>query len=29
MADMVMINPVDAAKAMIHQNDSGDITYLP
>lgn len=29
MADMVMINPVDAAKAMIHQNDNGDITYLP
>lgn len=29
MADMVMINPVDAAKAMIHQNADGDIVYLP
>lgn len=29
MADMVMINPVDAAKAMIHQNADGDITYIP
>ena len=28
-ADMIMINPVDAAKAMIHQNADGDITYLP
>ena len=28
-ADMVMINPVDAAKAMIHQTTSGEITYLP
>jgi hypothetical protein len=29
MADMVMINPVDAAKAMIHQNADGDIAYVP
>lgn len=29
MADMVMLNPVDAAKAMIHQNVDGDIVYLP
>jgi hypothetical protein len=29
IADMVMINPVDAAKAMIHQNNDGDITYVP
>ena len=29
MADMVMLNPVDAAKAMIHQNADGDIVYLP
>ena len=29
IADMVMINPVDAAKAMIHQNADGDIVYLP
>lgn len=28
-ADIVMINPADAAKAMIHQNTDGDITYLP
>ena len=28
-ADMVMINPVDAAKAMIHQTTAGEITYLP
>lgn len=28
-ADIVMINPVDAAKAMIHQNADGDITYIP
>lgn len=28
-ADIVMINPVDAAKAMIHQNTDGDITYIP
>lgn len=28
-ADMVMINPADAAKAMIHQNADGDIVYLP
>ena len=28
-ADMIMINPVDAAKAMIHQNADGDMTYLP
>lgn len=29
MADMIMLNPVDAAKAMIHQNADGDITYIP
>lgn len=29
IADMVMINPVDAAKAMIHQNTDGDIVYIP
>jgi hypothetical protein len=28
-ADMVMINPVDAARAMIRQTTSGEITYLP
>lgn len=28
-ADMVFINPVDAAKAMIHQNADGDIVYIP
>lgn len=28
-ADIVMINPADAAKAMIHQNVDGNITYLP
>lgn len=28
-ADIIMINPVDAAKAMIHQNNDGDITYIP
>ena len=28
-ADVVMINPVDAAKAMIHQTTAGEITYIP
>ena len=28
-ADIVLINPVDAAKAMIHQTTAGEITYLP
>ena len=28
-ADQVWLNPVDAAKAMIHQTTSGEITYLP
>lgn len=28
-ADIVMINPADAAKAMIHQNVGGNISYLP
>jgi len=28
-ADIVLINPADAAKAMIHQNADGDISYLP
>ena len=28
-ADQVWLNPVDAAKAMIHQSTSGEITYLP
>lgn len=28
-ADIVMLNPADAAKAMIHQNNDGDITYIP
>lgn len=29
MADMVMLNPVDYAKAKIHQTTDGVITYLP
>lgn len=28
-ADQVWLNPVDASKAMIHQNTDGTITYLP
>ena len=28
-ADQVWLNPVDAAKAMIHQSTAGEITYLP
>jgi len=28
-ADIVMINPSDAAKAMVHQNVDGNIAYLP
>ncbi|WP_372934095.1 hypothetical protein [Mariniphaga sediminis] len=28
-ADIVLINPADAAKAMIHQNADGDVSYLP
>jgi len=28
-ADMVMLNPADAAKAMIMQNSNGDISYVP
>ena len=28
-ADQVWLNPVDAAKAMIHQTTAGEITYLP
>ena len=28
-ADIVLINPADAAKAMIHQNTDGDIAFLP
>lgn len=28
-ADILLINPADVAKAMIHQNASGDIAYLP
>ena len=28
-ANMVMINPIDAAKALIAQNANGDISYVP
>lgn len=28
-ADIVLMNPADAAKAMVHQNADGNIAYLP